>query len=425
MHTKLVIPIIALLLLAGCTGNAQTGGQKNWQADSGAAAASAGNATPQSSGAGANFSGDYKNITAAQLIDALKTKDFFLLDVHVPEQGHINGTDAFAPYADTNAMLAKLPQDKTKKIVVYCRTGRMSEEASGRLAALGYSNIYNVVGGKDEFDKIAGPGNISAEAPQAQKNQQNSLIDRVVPPDGVTLSAKWGDIGPQTIEAGAMSYDSFAAVMERSGRPLTEGQKKILLNGSNENIMINSQNALFVLNLLWAFGLVNNNSAYTDGPMAKYGEQKGNFASTGGWPLGAKPGGELLGSANIVRLTKAQDGLVKTVTSNAYRPCCNNPAYFPDCNHGMAALGLAEIMAAQGASEDEIYSALLYANSYWFTQTYLDMAQYFEEQGKDWESVNPKEALGFEYSSAAGYIKLKQKIKNVPQAPGGYGACGA
>ena len=40
-----------------------------------------------------------------------------------------------------------------------------------------------------------------------------------------------------------------------------------------------------------------------------------------------------------------------------YRPCCDNATHFPDCNHGMAMLGLLELMAAQGASEEEMFAA--------------------------------------------------------------------
>ena len=28
------------------------------------------------------------------------------------------------------------------------------------------------------------------------------------------------------------------------------------------------------------------------------------------------------------------------IAKGIYRPCCNNSTYFPDCNHGMAMLGL-------------------------------------------------------------------------------------
>ncbi len=95
----------------------------------------------------------YKNMTVDELNQQLKNKDFVLVDVHIPEQNHINGTDAFIPYDEIENQLDKLPQDKDAKIVLYCRTGRMSEIAAQKLAEKGYSNVYNVVGGMVEWVK--------------------------------------------------------------------------------------------------------------------------------------------------------------------------------------------------------------------------------------------------------------------------------
>ena len=35
----------------------------------------------------------------------------FLVDVHVPEQEHLAGTDAFIPYREVNDQLERFPQD--------------------------------------------------------------------------------------------------------------------------------------------------------------------------------------------------------------------------------------------------------------------------------------------------------------------------
>ena len=96
---------------------------------------------------------NYKNITVDELNQQLKNKDFVLVDVHMPEQKHINGTDAFIPYDDIENQLDKLPQGKEAKIVLYCRTGRMSQIAAEKLAERGYTNVYNVVGGIVEWVK--------------------------------------------------------------------------------------------------------------------------------------------------------------------------------------------------------------------------------------------------------------------------------
>lgn len=75
----------------------------------------------------------------------------FVVDVHTPEQTHIPGTDAFIPYDQIQENQDKLPSDKSTPILVYCRSGSMSAEASKELARLGYTTIYDLEGGTDAY----------------------------------------------------------------------------------------------------------------------------------------------------------------------------------------------------------------------------------------------------------------------------------
>ena len=72
----------------------------------------------------------FTNISAEEFAARLENKDFFLLDVHIPEQEHIEGTDAFIPFNEIEANLEKLPADKSKPMVVYCRSGSIKLTAS-------------------------------------------------------------------------------------------------------------------------------------------------------------------------------------------------------------------------------------------------------------------------------------------------------
>ena len=121
-------------------------------------------------------------------------------------------------------------------------------------------------------------------------------------------------------------------------------------------------------------------------------------------------------------LTPEQQALVERVSKGIFRPCCGNSTYFPDCNHGMAMLGLLELMAANGVSEDDMYKVALQVNSYWFPDTYLTIAKYFAKQGVSWDNVSPKEALGNQYSSGSGYQKVRALVEPVQQQGGG--GCG-
>ncbi len=96
---------------------------------------------------------DYQFITNQELKSWLEHKDFFLIDVHVPEQEHIKGTDAFIPYNEIRDHLDQLPEDKNSKIVVYCRTGAMSTTATKTLRELGYKNVYSLIGGSQNWEQ--------------------------------------------------------------------------------------------------------------------------------------------------------------------------------------------------------------------------------------------------------------------------------
>jgi len=91
------------------------------------------------------------NVTPEQLHSMMQNKDFTLIDVHIPEQRHINGTDLVIPYNELEMQQSKLPKDKSAKIVVYCRSGHMSKTASDELAKMGYTNIYDLQGGRNAW----------------------------------------------------------------------------------------------------------------------------------------------------------------------------------------------------------------------------------------------------------------------------------
>ncbi len=247
------------------------------------------------------------------------------------------------------------------------------------------------------------------------------LMAQVIPANGITLPVQWGDLGKQMLEAGVIDEDKFIALYEQRGGITQEMEE--LLYGNTEYILITRENSGFLLNLLWAFGLGNKNPILKEGPMQspQYGGAN-RFASTGGWRLAVGDTMEHYSAHAFVQLTLSQQELVERVSKNIYRPCCNNATYFPDCNHGMAMLGLLELMAAQGIGEDEMYKVALQVNSYWFPDTYLTIAKYFEKREVAWKDVNPQTVLGSSYSSATGYQQILAEIQP-PQVRGG--SCGA
>ncbi len=245
--------------------------------------------------------------------------------------------------------------------------------------------------------------------------------NQVLPKGGIVLPIIWKDLGMQLIKLGVINRAKFDELYAQRGG-LGE-DAKLLDSADNTSIRITPQNSNLILNLLWAFGLANKNSALDTGPMVdkQYGGA-GNFASTGGWTLAKGDAMAYYSKYRLVPLTVEQDELVAQVAKNIYRPCCDNSTYFPDCNHGMAMLGLLQLLAANNVSESDMYKVALQVNAYWFPDTYLTLAKYFATQNIPWDKVNPKEVLGATYSSSSGYRQILSKVQ--PASGSGGAGCG-
>jgi rhodanese-related sulfurtransferase len=99
----------------------------------------------------------FTDITPAQLSMLLEAKDFFFVNTHVPYEGEIAETDAFIPYDQIESYASELPSDKDAKIVIYCRSGRMSEIAAAELVQRGYTQVFELDGGMIAWEGIGLP----------------------------------------------------------------------------------------------------------------------------------------------------------------------------------------------------------------------------------------------------------------------------
>ena len=115
-------------------------------------------ATPTTSptaGAPVNVEGGtYTNVTPVQLAGMVKSKDFTFINTHTPYEGEIAQTDAFIAFVENGPQrVSEYPSDKSAKIVLYCRTGRMSSIVAKELVKAGYTNVWNLDGGMQAWEK--------------------------------------------------------------------------------------------------------------------------------------------------------------------------------------------------------------------------------------------------------------------------------
>ena len=259
---------------------------------------------------------------------------------------------------------------------------------------------------------------------------KDNLFNEINPVDGYEINASFGTLGPKMTAMGVIDPEKFKSTYEKSNQPLTQEQEDIILRGSDEKIKITRDNSYFLLNFFWAVGLANKSKILDDGDMMKYGGKQGagNFASTGGWILGKGDAMNYYSKSALIPLTPKQEDRVNLVASNIFRPCCNNSTAFPDCNHGMALLGVLQLMASNNATESQMYEAGKYFNAFWFPGNYYDMALYFyNKEGKSFKDIDAKTLLSKDYSSASGWQSVKQWLADkelIQQPPKQGGGCG-
>jgi hypothetical protein len=277
---------------------------------------------------------------------------------------------------------------------------------------------------RPRLEKLLAQQKTTNQSPTTAQDTSPSDADlesAVLPASGIILPVAWNDVGKRMVETGVIDLAKFEEIYASRGG--LGAEKRLLTETVTDPITMTPENSGALLNMLWAFGLGQKSEVLTKGQMVdpQYGGAE-NFASTGGWTLAKGDAMKHYAKHEFVKLTADQEALVKRVAESIYRPCCGNSVAFPDCNHGMAMLGLLELMAANGVSEEEMYKTALVVNSYWFPDTYLTIAKLKSKEGTNWASVDPKEVLGEAFSSAVGYRKVRAQVE--PAQSKGGGGCG-
>ena len=98
----------------------------------------------------------FARLDPAAFEERMKNDKAMVINVHVPYEGELAGTDAFIPY-DRIRDDPRLPEDKATELLLYCQSGRMSEEAAVDLHEEGYTNIAHLEGGMKAWEASSRP----------------------------------------------------------------------------------------------------------------------------------------------------------------------------------------------------------------------------------------------------------------------------
>jgi rhodanese-related sulfurtransferase len=111
--------------------------------------------------AGIVFAADVADIKPEALLDRAKKADesFVILDVRTPEEfaeGHVPGAINI-PHDKLDARIAELMGDRSKDVVLYCRSGRRAALAADTLKASGFTKLLHLDGDMQQWTEAKRP----------------------------------------------------------------------------------------------------------------------------------------------------------------------------------------------------------------------------------------------------------------------------
>jgi rhodanese-related sulfurtransferase len=94
----------------------------------------------------------YRAMSVDDFASLLESADnpYTVVNVHIPYEGEVPNTDMTVAYNDITALTSALP-DKNAPIILYCRSGRMSDIATRALVEQGYTQVWDVTGGMNAW----------------------------------------------------------------------------------------------------------------------------------------------------------------------------------------------------------------------------------------------------------------------------------
>ncbi len=159
-------------------------------------------------------------------------------------QGHIPGAILIPNESITDTPPEELP-DKNQIILVYCRTGRRSKEASQKLADMGYVNVYEF-GGIEDWT-----GEIVTDEPEASEESENMKLyinDEEIPVtwESNTSVEELKSLLPLTVKmsmyGGFEQVGSLGESLPRNDEQITTEYGDIVLYSGNQIVVFYGSN---------------------------------------------------------------------------------------------------------------------------------------------------------------------------------------
>ncbi len=174
----------------------------------------------------------YQQITGEEAAAVMEQEtDYIILDVRTWEEyreKHIPGAICVPNETIGEDAVSQLP-DKEQLILVYCRSGNRSKQASEKLVRLGYSNVVEFGGIKDwTGETVTGdePGNGSEETESASV----AIIGGADGPTSIFIAGKIGD--EETSESKPAAFS-----LEEVGTFITQGAGYTELLGGEDFVL--------------------------------------------------------------------------------------------------------------------------------------------------------------------------------------------
>jgi rhodanese-related sulfurtransferase len=105
--------------------------------------------------------GAWDRVTPQELQERMAAEDVHLVNVHIPYEGEIPGTDAFIPYTEIADRLGELPDDGS--LVIYCRSGNMSTQSAQEMVDAGFTEFVELEGGYQAWEAAGLPFEVNAQ----------------------------------------------------------------------------------------------------------------------------------------------------------------------------------------------------------------------------------------------------------------------